>query len=234
MEKKESFDRRGRSSNKNKLRHLAQYKNMSDEEFDTLMADKEVGLAVSQDFEKKIEEKIAQFSEDYDLSDLKINDKEILRGLIQAIISLETYEQMLFNLRADGINPENIIVVEKLQKTVAELRKSISDYQNDLNITRKTRKSDQETSVLAYIDSLKDKARRFIESRHQYIYCEECSMLLCTAWFLYIEENNVIKLKCHRKLDDGTFCGHVTQITSKQLLENRGVNKKDVIPESMI
>lgn len=229
----ETFDRRGKSTNKNKLRHLAQYRNMSDEEFDTLMVDKEVGLAVSQDFEKKIEQKIAQFSEDYDLSDLKINDKEILRGLIQAIISLETYEQMLFNLRADGITPENIIVVEKLQKTVAELRKSISDYQNDLNITRKSRKSDQETSVLAYIESLKDKARRFIESRHSYVYCE-CGMLLSTVWTLYPEENNVMKFKCHRKLDDGSFCGKVTQVTSKQLLENRGTNRKDIVPESLI
>lgn len=218
-----------------KRRHLVQYKDMTDEEFQEAIEAKDFGIETSKILEKRIEDKLAQFSEDYDLSDLKINDREVLRGLIQAIISLEDYEQFIFRIRSEGLTTDNIVIIDRIQKTMADIRKSISDAQNDLNITRKVRKSDQETSVIAYIDGLKDKARRFYESRMSYIFCPKCNTLLGTIWTLYPEqERNKIALVCNRIQSDGTKCGEKIVVGTKEMLENKNTNKTGVAPESLL
>lgn len=234
----ENFDRRGKSRNFNKLRNLPQYKNMSDDELMAIVEQKEASQGVSVALEKRIEEKLAKFSEDYDLSDLKINDREVLRGLIQAIIALEDYEQSLYKIRTDiGVTPENILLVDKIQKVVSDLRSDISKHQNDLNITRKIRKSDQESSVIAYIEKLKQQARDFYESRMAYIVCPKCSTLLATVWTLFSDSSkNKIVLVCEHKNADGTLCGEKVIVTTKELLKNRGANDaaKEVLPESLL
>src|SRR5512135_3742946 len=98
------------------------------------------------------------------------------------------------------------MLIEKLQRARSDLVKSISDMQNDLAITRKHRRSDQETSVLAYIESLKDKAKKFLESRQAYIFCPKCSTLLMTEWCLYPTAVNKITLTCKQKDSEGNPC----------------------------
>jgi hypothetical protein len=208
---------------------------MSDEEFDQIMAKKEVGIESSKALESRIEQKWLQFSEDYDLTDLKINDREVLRGLIQAIISLEDYEQMMFRIRAEGMTVENLTVIDKIQKAMSDLRKGISDSQNDLNITRKVRKSDQESSVIAYIDGLKEKAKNFYESRMNYIFCPKCNTLLATIWVLYADqERNKVSLVCNRENHDGILCGEKVIVSIKDLIESRNTNKKEIVPDSIV
>lgn len=231
----DNFDKRGHSKNRNKLRNLVQFRDMDDEDFDKIMKEKELGIELSKALEERIEEKIKQFSEDYDISDLKINDMLVLRALIQALISLEDYEQLLFSVRSEGISADNILKVDKIQRVMSDLRRDISSFQNDLNITRKVRKSDQEQSVIAYIESLKSKARDFYESRMSYIFCPKCSTLLATIWTLYPEqERNKVALVCNHKLEDGSLCGEKVIVSTKELLENRGTNKVDTMPESML
>jgi hypothetical protein len=233
MGEKIKFDGRGRSKNPNKLRNLPQYRDMPDEEFELLMAKKSVGVDVSQAFEKRIAEKLAKFEEDYDLTDLKVNDREFLRGLVQAIISLEDYEQYIFKLREEGVNTENLLAIDKIEKAMSDKRKSISDAQNDLAITRKHRKSDQETSVIAYIDGLKEKARKFYQSKMSYVYCE-CGTLLATVWTLYPESDNKMVFVCQQKDKNGNPCGKKTIVTTKELLKNRNTNRKEIVPESLL
>lgn len=237
VNKKPKFDGRGKSRNPNKLRNLPQYRDLDDDEFQKTietMQEKNLGLEISKIFEKRIEEKLSKFEDDYDLSDLKVNDREVLRGLAQSIISLEAYEQEAFKLRGGGINPDNILAVEKLQKVMEGIRDSISKAQNDLAITRKHRRSDQETSVLAYIDSLKDKARKFAESRMQYIFCDKCNTLLSTAWFLYPQEKNEIILICKQKDKDGNPCNNKIRVGSKEMAAKKGSNKPEIMPQSML
>jgi hypothetical protein len=236
MAETEKFDRRGKSKNPNKLRNMIQYKDLSDDEFQKViqsMEEKELGLGGSKVFEKRIEEKLARFEDDYDLSDLKVNDREVLRGLVQSIISLEDYEQELFKVRGTGITPDNILLIDKLQKAMSDLRKDISNMQNDLAITRKHRRSDQETSVLAYIDSLKEKARKFIETRQAYILCPKCSTLLMTCWSLYPQSDNKITLVCKQKDKDGVPCNHKFTVTTKELLSTKQTNRPEVLPDSL-
>jgi hypothetical protein len=228
---------RGRSKNPKKLRNLPQYRDLSEDEFQKAVSNleiQELGLGVSKVFEERIAEELRKFEEDYDLSDMKINDRAVLRGLIQSIISLEDYEQMLFAIRADGINPNNALAIQKLQDVMSTLRTDISRMQNDLSITRKHRKSDQEQSVLAYIESLKEKARKFLEARQQYYICPKCSTLLATAWYLYPQEKNEITIICKQKDKDGNPCNTKFKVASKEALSKKGSNRPEVLPQSLI
>ena len=224
----------GRGKSKGSKRNLPQYRGMSDEEFDRMFDETEYNVSISKDFEDRIAKKIDEFSQDYDIDDLKINDKETLRAFVQAIIALEDYERIIFNIRSEGdISQHNINVVDRLGKITSDLRKDISRFQEDLNITRKIRKSDKETSVVSYISNLKEQARQFYEQKMSFIYCE-CGLLLGTIWSLYPEENNTVVLTCHRKLDDGSLCGKKVKVTTKELMENRGTNRVDITPESLL
>jgi len=55
---------------KNKrLRNLPQYSSMSDEEFHSIVAQKALGIEVSEEFEKRNANKLSEYEQDYDLSD---------------------------------------------------------------------------------------------------------------------------------------------------------------------
>lgn len=238
MENKAKFDGRGKSKNPKKLRNLPQYRNMSDDDFQKVienMSSKQSHSETSDIFEERIESELKKFEEDYDLSDLKINDRAVLRGLIQALISLEDYEQQSFGFRGNGISPDSALAYQKLQDIMSTLRTDISKMQNDLAITRKHRKSDQEQSVIAYIDSLKDKARKFMESKQAYIVCPKCSTLLMTCWSLYPSNpNNKITLTCLQKDKDGVPCGTKFTVGTKEMLDSRQTNRKEVLPDSLL
>jgi hypothetical protein len=216
-------------------RNLYQYRNLSDEEFEDVMEKKMVGVETSEVFEKRISKKWEEFETDYDLSDLKINDRDSLRALIQKQLTLEDYEQHLFRIRSHGISENSFILLEKFQRAMSDLTSDISKIQNDLMITRKVRKSDKEASALAYVSDLQDKAKKFYESKMSYIFCEKCNMLLGTIWTLFPEEErNKVALVCNRDLGNGEKCGHKTIVDTKQLLKKRGTSNKDITPESML
>jgi hypothetical protein len=229
-----NFDFTKNDGKKRRQRNLRQYKDLSDEQFDEVIAKKALGIEPSVEFEKRIAKKWAEFEEDYDLSDLKINDKDTLRALIQTQISLEDCEQLYFKIRSEGLSENQLFSTEKLSKTMSDLRADISKMNNDLNITRKVRKSDQDVSVLAYIESLRKKAKEFAESKYQYIFCPKCNMLLASVWTLYPHnDRNKIALVCERDLGDGQKCGEKVIVSTAELLKNRGTNKLEITPESM-
>lgn len=224
-----------RQQSKAQIRNMKQYKDMSEEDFDKMFEEKQYSISLSKGFEDRIQKKITEFAQDYDIDDLKINDKETLRAFVQAIIALEDYERLIFDIRTEGnIEQANINVVDRISKIMSDLRKDISRFQEDLNITRKIRKSDKESSVVSYIATLKEQARQYYESKVSYIFCPECNMLLGNLWVLYPEEDNKLTLKCNRTLDDGSKCNHKFTVTSKELMENRGTNKPSITPESLL
>jgi hypothetical protein len=215
-----------------RLRNLPQYKRLSEDEFEEAMLKRENDNQPSADFERRIELRLKKFEADYDTSDMKINDLETLRALVQAQIALEDYEQAVYRLRQDLESVENVV---KLNKIMTDLRSDISSFQNDLKITRKIRKSDQETSLINYIDSLKEKAKKFHEAKERYIFCPKCNLLLATTWFLYPDsKGNKMELVCKRKLADGTTCDTVVRVNAKDLTDNRGSNKPELMPEALL
>jgi hypothetical protein len=218
---------------RNRLRGLKQYKEMSDDEFNEFMDQKESGVEHIKDFEDRIQRKMDSFGEDYDLDDLKINDKLTLRNLAQAYIKLEDLETVSYKVmyESGGLDDVDVLRMDKINNMMSVLRKDISTMQNDLNITRKVRKGDENLSVISELERLKLKAKEFIEAKLQYVFCESCSELVGNFWVLYPEAKNKFSFTCKRKLANGEECGHVTTVYSKDVLENRGVNRPELVPE---
>jgi hypothetical protein len=219
---------------KKKLRNLAQYKNLTDEEFERVWQDRLVGIKMDKDFEDRIRYTIEKITKDYDISDLNSNDQLLLRALAQAFITLEDYEKSSYELRKGGITIDNLLMLEKLSRVMSDLRTDISKQQDDLKITRKVRKDEKNVNTIQFIDSLKQKASEFYKSKMYYIYCPKCNMLLGTVWTMYPdEEKNKVQLFCKRTVDGG-ICGTKVIVTTKEMGKNRGTNNVEIMPEAML
>ena len=229
-------EKRVRLPTKRSIRNLWQYKDLSDEEFNERFGQLTQGISTSVAWEDRIADKIKQFGADYDLDELNSNDMMLLRSLAQSFISLEDFELITYNIREKKtIMFDDLPIIEKLSKIMSDLRSDISRIQDDLRITRKLRKSEKEQTVIAYIDDLKKKAKEFYESKMLYIICPKCNMLLGTIWAHYpYNSKNKIALVCERVLEDGTVCGEKVIVGTKELIEGKGVNKPEVVPESVL
>lgn len=214
-----------RAMTKNQLRNLTQFRDMTDEEFEDVWVSYQLEAISTDDFERRIQNKINEFGEDYDLTDLKANDLMSLRALAQAYLSLEDLEIQEYKLKVEeGITYDNLTLIDKIGKMKSDLRSDISRLQDDLKISRKVRDSDKQESVRAYIDDLTEKAREFYKSKMSYVFCPKCNNLLMTAWFHYPEESrNKIWLVCGRET-----CGHKFSVATDDLIKNRNVNVNNV------
>lgn len=209
--------------NKKKIRNLAQYKDMSDEEFEEAWEELVLDYEMSpEELERQIKEKLEELSQDYDMSDMKANDRLQIRALIMAMIQLEDLEQRAFAIRSeDHLSYENVQILDRLNKIMGGLRDDITKISNDLEFTRTIRKQSKEASVIQAIDDLREKARRFYKQRMLYIFCPECKMLLSTVWLNYSDEKNILKLKCGR-------CGHKFEQELISLYKTDNKNLDDV------
>lgn len=222
------------------LRNLPQYKNLSEEEFlDVIEARKEEyqNEPLGEDFEERIDNKIKELTEDYDLSDMKSNDLLILRALAQSLISLEDFELMAYEER-QSLDTNNIMTVDKIQKIISDLRRDISNQQTDLKISRKIRKSDDREDVIQTIEVLKEKAQKFYKQKTAYIVCPKCNMLLATVWAQYPEVDNELTFTCNRRKggeEPEVLCNHRFTVHTKDLWAKKEVsNKPEVLPESIV
>jgi len=220
-----------------KLRNLAQYNDLSDEEFNDAMdelfaSDFEADLLEKgKTFSERVKTKMEEFERDYDLTDMKYNDTQTLEVLCKSLVTMEDYDDILVTLRTGGLRDlaQNITLIDKFSNITSNIKKDISKAQEDLKISRKSRKASREESAMAELKRLREAARRFYNKVHSYIYCDECHMLLGTVWFNYPDEDNEISLTCSRIYYDNegkekSRCGHVTTVTSKQLMESEGTN----------
>jgi len=221
---------------KESMRNLSQYRKMSDEEFEEYWAKRQLGMEPSAEFERRIQAKLSLFDKDYDLSDMKINDTETLRALIQTILALEDLEQEMFMLRSMDITEDSILgKIEKLGKVMSIYRADINAFQESLKISRRVRKSDKDASTISYLEDLKVKAKKFYLSRMSYIYCPNCNELLGTIWVLYPDAKaNRIKLVCKRDLGEKGTCNTEVVVSTQELIELRGTNRPEIVPESLL
>lgn len=206
-----------------KVKNLSQFSDMSEDEFEehfqSLSGGQEV--LVDDDLEEKIEKKLAEFEEDYDLSDMKVNDKLVLRNLVITIISLEDLEQTFAGVQTK-VSDRNILLLDRLGNVMSRLRSDISKMQNDLKLTRKIRKEGQEETFMAWLDKVKDYATEFYEEKTLSIFCVSCRRFLASVWLLYPEGDNSLELKCDN-------CGEWTVISElKDLYNTENRNLEDV------
>lgn len=195
---------------------------MSDEEFDIIFEELygEKVRKKDNDLEEKIEAKMQDFGEDYDLADMKINDRLVLRNLIITIITLEELEETFAGMRTD-ISEGTMLMVDRLAGVMSKLRKDISDMQNDLKLTRKLRKEGREESFLAWLDKMRERAAEFYTEKTLSIFCPDCRMFLGSIWLLYPEEDNSIFWYCRR-------CKKSIEVELKELYDKGNVNLEDV------
>jgi hypothetical protein len=220
MEQLRLMKERGVLPDKRKIRNLKQYRDISDEEFEEKFSDVLSSATTMRGLEERIEKKLEDMAQDYDMEDMKVNDKVQLRALAQAEIQLEDLETTAYVLRQE-IADTNVLVLEKVNNIMSKLRSDISMISNDLQLTRRIRKQSKEASVISYIDTLREKARKFYKQKMLYVFCPECRMLLATTWLMYPDSNNSLKTKCGQ-------CGHAFTLDLAPLYETENRNLKDV------
>lgn len=225
---------------KKSLKNLIQYRDLSDEEFELVYANYKSESVEKQKnkevYLKKFDVKLKGFEKDYEIGDLKYNDKQMLNSLIEGLLSLEDLEEHSRRIRKKEILDEgNIEDLRKVSFIISKQRADISRIQADLNIARKGRESEKDLNVLNYIEKLKKEASTFYEKKMNYVFCPKCKQLLFTGWFLYPNENNAVKLTCGRTFaDDETdeitkVCNHTFTVTSEVLVASKNKNIEDII-----
>lgn len=212
------------------LRNLSQFKHMTDEEWDEYYKqsieedtkpDEDIDSITGMDpaeFKGLVERQMERFKQDYDLSDMKINDIETLKALSEASVFLEIFSERSYHMMG-AITTENLLILDKLETWRNNLIKSVTILQKSLGIDRESRNAEGSESLIEEIDEIKRRANEFYERKHQYIYCpnDNCTMLLATAWYLYPENDNELKLHCNR-------CNESFIVNSARILENGGRN----------
>jgi hypothetical protein len=207
-----------------KAQNLVQFKDQGDIEE---MTDDEVLEEVQSeqkfDQESEIQKRIEEFGNDYDLSDMKVNDKIVLRQLIQAIISLESLEDTFLRERQD-VTDKNILILDRIATVMNKLRADISSMQNDLKLTRKIRKESQEENFMHWLDNTKRKAETFYKQKHLFIFCPKCKRLLATTWLLYPDSSNILHLQC-----ENAECKNQFDVRLSDLYDTDNKNVSDVL-----
>ena len=206
------------------LRNLPQYADMTEEEIMEVY-----GLEEEIDANLEIDELMRDMEIKYDLVNLAPNDIESLRDLCKIFIRVRQLDEKLNKALGDTEGTE-WYDAERIGKVLTSLRRSASEIQRDLHITRKARRGDKDSSVSALIENFKKRAKEMLQERLSYIYCPKCKMLLANTWFLYPDETNLIKLTCNRTLQSGEKCGEVFTVSSQNLSDNGNRNLTDVLP----
>lgn len=208
-----------------KMRNLVQFKDMSDEEFDEYYLqhfEESLPAIPKEEIDSRIDTKLKEFEQDYDLSELKVNDRLVLRQLIQAIISLESLEEVFTSERQD-ISDTNILLLDRLAGIMSKLRADISAMQNDLKLTRRIRMESQEETFISWLDNMKKKANQFYKDKMLYVFCPKCNYLLATTWLLYPDGDNVLHIDCKNER-----CNHKFDVKLAGLYKTRNRNSQDV------
>lgn len=226
-------EKRTRTPSKGTYRALKQYKDMPEEEFNKLYDQIVFGVSRDEVIQARYDRLMQKFEDEYDLTEMLPNDRMILSNLVNAMIQLQDYEAHSSQASKEGISAGNILVVKQLNDICKGLRDDISKMQTDLGITRRVRKNDKEQTVLTMIEDLKKKANQFYQQKMNYVFCPNCNTVLATVWWLYPDyKTNSIHLECHREID-GKVCGGKITLSSRELMDMKGSNKVENLPESM-
>lgn len=233
MPASEFRQRKPRIQNKNSMRNMRQYKDMTDDEFEEIYSNVVAGGEKDSVLQEKIDRLTEEFKAEYDLTDLLPNDRAVLKNLIQSMIDLEDYNDRVNLIKKQGISESNMVLIKTLNDICSTLRKNISEMQSDLKITRKVRQSDKDQSVLSTIEDLKLKAKKFYQQKMVWVFCENCNQLLATVWVQYSDHRSAkIKVHCHHKVED-KVCDFEKEYTIKDLVDKGGSNKPELLSDAL-
>lgn len=212
---------------KKRIRNLAQYRDLTDEEFDDMWeTQNEVGEEDNEDIleelKQRIKGKLDELEKDYDFSDMKANDMMQLESLVLAMLQLDDLEKEVYIRRTD-ISDSSMLALEKLNKIMSQLRADISTISTDLQLTKKIRNKSKDVSIVQRWEELSKKASEFYKQKMLYIFCPDCRTLLCNVWLLYPEnEKNKVTVYCER-------CNTKHEINLCELYDTGNKNLPDIV-----
>lgn len=190
-----------RRTNVASLRNLPQYKGLSDEEILRRVEDK---------LDIKIENRMKDLEEDYDLSDMKLNDIIAIERWVTITIRLEEAEKDLEERIKNGdLSTQEAL---KEEQRLSTMRRDMLELQRSLGIDRAKRRDVNEDDPRLLFEDIRQRAKKFLEERLCYVKCHKCGMVLVTVHFTYPNTDNKLTLVCER-------CEAVTEYTSGEILE---------------
>jgi RNase P subunit RPR2 len=176
---------------------------------------------ILEELKQRIKERLDELEKDYDFSDMKANDMMQLESLILAMLQLDDLEKDVYKKRND-LSDSNVLVLEKLNKMLSQLRADISTISEDLQLSKKIRNKNKDVSVVQRWEELSRKASEFYKQKMLYIFCPDCRMLLATVWLQYPDvEKNKLTVFCDR-------CKTKHEITLYELYNLGNKNLPDV------
>jgi rubrerythrin len=135
-------------------------------------------MVKAETFEVKFERILNEYSKRYDIESLSNpNDLANLHTMIRNQLVIEELQRRMHELAQDDA-VEEAMNIKKLNDSITALADTNMKYEKSLAIDRKTRKTEQEQSVVDYMNSLKRLAKEFIEERLTKVSCKSCKILV--------------------------------------------------------
>lgn len=165
---------------------------------------------------RRINERLELYRRDFDVDSLNSsNDRAMLMTLIRCEIILENVQDEITDITSAGSDfLEEADKLKKLFDLQRDMMGQITKAQQTLSIDRRTRKTEQTSSVAEYIRELKREATQFLDKRLIRVYCPDCKVLVGrygpahdhTAFVVATECSQCHKaVRAHRETNDIWF-----------------------------
>lgn len=201
-----------------RLKNLPAFKGKTDEELAEYLrnkvqkprkqrAKKEVPVVVvpppTSDWENRYEAKLTNLKDEFGIDMNDANDAENLRIYVRLSLQLEDISE---TLKTETVKS---IIDTKSLKELGEFQKSlvnsITDLQEKLAITRKSRKEKQVDDIPQYLKMIRLKARDFWNRTTTVVKCEKCQIEVARYWLNFPDLANKIVMenecwKCGEKI----------------------------------
>ncbi len=136
---------------------------------------------VVSDYDNRYDYKLNKLKDEFGIDMNDANDAENLRIYVRSTIQLEDVDERIKKTMAT-----ETIVDTKALKDLGDYKKSltnsITDLQDKLAITRKSRKEKQIDDIPQYLKLIRQKARTFWDRETVPVRCEKCQIELYRYW----------------------------------------------------
>lgn len=131
-------------------------------------------------FEEQFKITLEEYSKRYDIESLSNpNDVANLETMIRNQIIIKTLQRQMSELAVEG-DADKLMDIKKINDSITSLTAANIQLEKALAIDRKTRKGEQEQSVVDYINTIKKLAREFLDDNQRLtkVHCKYCKIMV--------------------------------------------------------
>lgn len=130
------------------------------------------------EFDIRFEEKLEEYRKNYRVDELNdANDRTLLHIMIKTELMIEDLQSGIRELMTEDIM-QSAGDLKKLSDLLRDSTNTITTLQKTLAIDRKTRKDEESSNVIDYINSLRRAASDFVDERLVKMYCPTCNVMV--------------------------------------------------------